>query len=144
VEAPITATFDKPMSVSAFSNILFKTSHGPIWYFKTAENLQVNGNPVTNPTQPTAKTKVIINHAPLLPAAPPAAAPNYFPFLPQTVTDIYQNCFYPAVGPGVDCTETGRATAPSCYNGLKNSSVSACEDNQICPFGDGVIKNESP
>jgi hypothetical protein len=155
LEAPLIATFNKPMSVSSFSNILFKTSHGPIWYFKTAANYTVGDVLVANTTQETSYTKAIINHAPLL-RANFLPTPMYYPFLPPTINDLYQNCFYPAVGPSdpevlaadrctkANLADTSGNTYHSCYNGKRSNVVSTCETgDSTCPPAFRAIKNTS-
>ncbi|HBW73756.1 MAG TPA: hypothetical protein DEF59_00640 [Candidatus Magasanikbacteria bacterium] len=137
-DAPLDVMFSKVMSSYTFENVTIKASKADkyIWFTKNVANydaqgvdlsaLAPDGTPVS--TEPANHTKLIVAHGKFW-RDPPPPAPLlnvvYYPFIPSTVTDAYQNCFYPAIGP--QCT--GDNTDPSCFNGEKKaySSAQNCE-----------------
>ncbi|MBI5023055.1 MAG: hypothetical protein HZC05_02720 [Candidatus Magasanikbacteria bacterium] len=138
--APLTMTFDGPMSAGSFNKIFLKTNKlYNVWYTPAGNNFKKNGLPVKEPTDEIAYTQAQLLHGAFwkIPAEPKTddekIASIYFPFVPSEVIDIYQNCFYKAVGPGCSLTDL-KDPLRSCYNDAPSSSTSTCQTGEICPF----------
>lgn len=138
--APLTMTFDSPMSASSFNKIFLKTNKlFNVWYTPAANYFTDGGSLVDEPTDKIAYTQAELLHGAFwkMPAEPKTEdeknASTYFPFVPSEVTDIFQNCFYKAEGPGCalkDFKDSDR----SCYNGAPYNSTSTCASGEWCPF----------
>ncbi|MBI5230416.1 MAG: hypothetical protein HY981_03910 [Candidatus Magasanikbacteria bacterium] len=150
--APLEAMFSKVMSSYTFANVNIKASKADkyVWFTKNAANyaqkvdlsvLVPDGTPASN--KPADHTKLIVAHGKFW-RDPPPPAPQlnvaYYPFIPSTVTDVYQNCFYPAVGP--QCT--GDNTDPSCFNGDKKPYTSAQNCEKDNGKGQMVYDKDAP
>lgn len=139
--APLTMTFDSPMSASSFNKIFLKTNKlFNVWYTPAANYFTDGGSLVDEPTDKIAYTQAELLHGAFwkMPAEPKTEdekiASTYFPFVPSEVTDIFQNCFYKAEGPGCSLTDL-KDPNRSCYNGAPYNSTSTCASKEsYCPF----------
>lgn len=152
-DAPLEAIFNKVISPYTFANISIKASKADryVWFSKNSMNydaqgvdlsaLAPDGNPLS--IEPADHTKLVIKHGKFWHDSPPPAPQlnvAYYPFIPSTVTDIYQNCFYPAVGP--QCT--GDSGAPSCFDGIKKDYTSAQNCEKDNGNGQKVYDKDAP
>lgn len=134
--SPLTMKFNKLMLASAFQNILLKTNKDfNVWYTPQSQNYDLNEKIIIDVTQIPNYTMAELKHGDFWQATSTSesAGAMYYPFIPSTVTDIYQNCFYKAEGPGCSASEL-KVDNPSCYNGAPGPGASTCEAGQSCPF----------
>lgn len=144
--APLTITFNELMSFSSFSNLVLKTNKQyNVWYTTAGVNLDAKDEPVQifeYPGGVAVKTKVEILHGAFWQKKQPelnVVDAIYYPFVTSKVTDIYQNCFYPANTDTymVDskCVDL-KPNAPSCFDNTPSAVTTPCESKENCPFGD--------
>lgn len=145
--SPLLFTFDKLMSVGSFRDIILKTNKDfNVWYTPASRQLTVNNSEVKEITDVAHHTQAQLLHGDFWQKPVDSVEPEaiYYPFVPSAVTDIYQNCFYQAVGPGCSTSELSD-TKPSCYDGEAKAGASLCGEGEgeTCPFGSGPF-NPSP
>lgn len=152
-DAPLEAMFSKMIASYTFANVNIKASKADkyVWFTKNMVNFDSDGVDVSvfasdgTPVSalPADHTKLVVKHGKFW-RDPPPPAPQmnvvYYPFIPSTVTDIYQNCFYPAVGP--QCT--GDTAEPSCFNGEKKAYSSAQNCEKDNGKGQVVFDKDAP
>lgn len=122
---PLQFTFNDLMSVVGFRDIRLKTDKSfNVWYTPKA---------VVYPTYTVAE----LWHGDFWksPLASDTKGATYYPFVPSSVNDIYQNCFYKAEGE--NCTAGAlSATNPSCADGVAKPGNSVCDPvtETNCPY----------
>ncbi|MEK9182999.1 MAG: pilin [Patescibacteria group bacterium] len=146
--APIEIIFNELMSLGSFNNLVLKTNKQyNVWYTAAGQNLNAKGEPVqflAYGAGDAVKTKAQILHGDFWQKPPELNATDafYYPFVSSKVTDIYQNCFYPAstdgniVGaPDSKCQDL-KSSAPSCFDNASSAVTTPCETKENCPFSD--------
>lgn len=140
--APVVIIFNELMSISSFNNLVLKTNKQyNVWYTMAGVNLNAKNLPVEMGTYGTkaVKTKAEILHGDfwLKPPELNAVDAFYYPFVSSKVTDIYQNCFYPANAnmAGSKCADLPPNT-PSCFDNTPSAITTPCETKENCPFSD--------
>lgn len=151
VSAPISIGFNKPMSIGSFRNIILQTNKTyNVSYSYAGHNFNSSGNEITTPDEEIARTTAEILHSDFW--QKPAEAGEdingglYYPFIPSTLNDVYQNCFYPAVlQNSVECVEADSGlntensdrlthTNPSCFDLQASGYKQICSEDSGCPF----------
>ncbi len=133
-DAPITVTFNKSMLISTFNQIILKTNkYFNVWYTPAAHNFK-SDETLAGLTDVIHHSQAELLHGPFWkrPANSTEVNASYFTFFDSRVSDIYQNCFYKAVGPGCTAAQLNDPNR-SCYNGAVSASTSTCKTGEICP-----------
>lgn len=137
--------FDTLMRASTLTNayvgILANPDHD-MWYSSTIDSLDADGVDTSTSGGSPATTQLSINHGTFIESIEddPSTVDDesttqlYAPVLPDDMQSLYQNCFYPASGPGATDTDTctGSANEPNCCNGETstggfNTTTFSCE-----------------
>jgi len=139
--APVAITMDEPLSATSISNSTISFGVKPnisLWYYATAVNLAATGEPA-KAGETVVRTRAEIDHATLAPSVglcllgiragkdcsvdtdcPGGSCSvtrfDYYPNVTSGVTDMAQNCFYPACGtdPGKPFCCSGTACSTAC------------------------------
>lgn len=103
-----------------------------LWYDESVKTLDKNGDVASVSGLEPSKTEMSIAHGAFLKSVvdDPATSSDetitqlYAPILPQDIESLYQNCFYPAVGPGATTTTScdGTTSSPYCCNGTASTT----------------------
>lgn len=153
VNAPVDILFNKPMAVTTFSSILLRNKYGEhdVGYMAGSKNYNsshvdisqidpsnYSNDPDDHDSIIVSKTRAILYHGDFYKAPEGSAlAPIYMTFATSLVTDIFQNCYYPAenIATGSECVKTiGQIddTNMSCYDNIVSSSTSTCSVGEAC------------
>ena len=130
VDQDVTITWNTLMRSSTLTDSTVGLLANPdpqLWYNAAVKTLDKNGDVASVSGLEPAKTELFIQHGAFLKSVvdDPTTTTNetitqlYAPILPQDIESIYQNCFYPATGPGATTGSTCNASAssPYCCNG---------------------------
>ena len=138
--APLTLSFDELMSAGSLNELRLKTDKEfNVWYTARATNYDAAGAVVTAVTQIPVRTTAELWHGDFWRSSSPndPLGALYFPFAPSLLSDIYQICYYQAIGPG--CASLAD-TSPSCANGASYPGASMCASATDCPYNSYSIK----
>ena len=136
--APLSISFNKPMSIGTFRHIILKTNKDfNVWYSSQGLNYDAAGKVVTS-TVEIVRTTAELVHGPFWQTTSTLDKIGgvYYPFVSSAVSDIYQNCFYPAVADfdGSACQELKETGDPNCYNNTISPVKTFCGIGETCPF----------
>ncbi len=132
VDADLTFIWDTIMRSSTLTNSnisLYAYPDHELYYVARNSSYDSSGVEVTATTQTPDHTVTEMSHGTFVEsieddpstAADESTSQLYAPLLPDAVQSIYQNCFYPAVGPGASETTScdGTANNPYCCDGVE-------------------------
>ncbi|MBI5732006.1 MAG: Ig-like domain-containing protein, partial [Candidatus Magasanikbacteria bacterium] len=132
VGTPLFIIFSKPMSMSTFGDIILRTNKiFNVWYTPAGHNLKADGTPVKL-GEAVDHTQAELLHGDFWQKPPNPQAEDekinaiYYPFVPSSLNDLFQNCFYPA--------EDAASISSECVKGeggkKLNDANPSCSDDQ--------------
>jgi len=143
--SPVIMAFDEPMTMGTFRDIVLRTNKViNVGYTYAGRSYDASGEVVTTTTQIATRTSVEIFHTDFWqkPLGSTEGEAIYYPFIPSSLNDNFQNCFYPAVMQGsTECVNGAGAnklndTNPSCFDLQAESYKGMCTTGG-CPFNPG-------
>ena len=133
VDGDLTITWDTIMRSSTVTNStisIYATPDHELWYIPRNTSFDALDVEVTRDDQDPDYTYTVVRHGTFLDSeeddptteADESYTQMYAPVIPDDVQSIYQNCFYPAIGPGPTEASTceGTSDEPYCCDGKIN------------------------
>ncbi len=127
--------WDTFMRSSTMTNATVSLSADPDhqMYYVTATGSVDGSGVAAGSSSPATQSNLEIRHGIFLestdddlttPTVDESSSQLYAPVLPEGIESLYQNCFYPAGGPGATTAETctGDSPSPYCCNGTKSTA----------------------